>query len=97
MCYKIGFSDEVCQTESWKTKAQEIRSTWSGILLKLDEESTAKHTKIGKTMTIAKKADGVFLPKIDGKLDLDKTIDKLLEAQEVLKKARQLVAVAEHV
>lgn len=95
LCYKIGFSDEVYKTESWKTKAQEVRSTWSGILLKLDEESTAKRAKIGKTMTIAKKADSVFLPKIDRTLDFDKTIDKLLEAQEVLKKARQLVAVFE--
>ncbi|WP_461054364.1 PD-(D/E)XK nuclease family protein [Spirosoma arcticum] len=97
LCYKIGFSDEIYKAENWKTKAQEVRSTWSGILLKLDEESTAKHAKIGKTMTIAKKADGVFLPKTDGTLDLDKTIQKLLETQEVLKKARQLVAVSEQV
>ena len=97
LCYKIGFSDVAYETENWREKAQTIKSIWSDLLLKLDEDSTAKHTKIGKTMTIARKADGVkvFPAKTDGTLDLDKTIQKLLEAQEVLIKARQLVAVAE--
>ena len=94
LCYKIGFSDVAYETENGREKAQTIKSIWSDLLLKLDEESTAKHTKIGKTMTIARKADGVkvFPAKTDGTLDLDKTVTKLLEAQEVLRKARQFVA-----
>lgn len=91
LCYKIGFSDKVYEAIDWKEKAQKIKSIWSGILLKLDEESTAKHAKIGKTMTIAKKSDRAryLVPKVDGTLDLEKTIEKLHEAELILKKARQ--------
>ncbi|MFD2574201.1 hypothetical protein ACFSUS_26435 [Spirosoma soli] len=91
LCYKIGFSDKAYNTENWKTKAQALKLAWAGILIKLDHELTDKYTKIGKTMTIARKADGVkyLIVKADGTLDLDNTVGRLRKAQEIIKKARQ--------
>ncbi len=97
LCYKIGFSDEFCKAANWKVEAEKIRSTWSSILIELDMGLTDRATRIGKTMTIAKKADGskYLLSKAEGTLDLDKTITRLLEAQTILKEAYQLVAISE--
>lgn len=96
LCYKIGFYEEFYKTGNWRTEAQALKSTWSSILMALDKQLTDKSTKIGKTMTIAKKIDGAkyLIQKADGTLDLDKTIEELRKAKTVLKEARQKFTVA---
>ncbi len=95
--YKIGFSNDVCETANWKARGRKIKSTWSAILTKLDTELTDKSTKIGKTTTIAKKADGTryLIAKADGTLALEKTLGELHKAQAILKEARRSFAASE--
>ena len=90
LCYKIGFPDEISVDEHWKLKAQELKSIWTNVLLRLDNRLTTKNTKIGKTMTVAK-VGNILVSKPNNTLDLEKTLTKLREAQEVMKKARQSI------
>lgn len=87
LCYKIGFSEEMYKTIDWETEAQNVKSLWSKTLSKFGKELSKKGIRIGRTMTVAKIGD-ILCIKNDGILDLAKTVEKLVEAQEILRRTR---------
>lgn len=92
LCFKIGFPPNVYAVEGWKSRADEIRALWSKTLLNLDTD-LVRGIKSGKTMTVAKvRPDNALCKKVDGTLDLARTVSKMVKAQEVLKQARKLIA-----